>query len=499
MRHRFCLITLLSAALLVPVVSPATEYWPPDDPRWEIQAQAAETEPLHFETQRDLAEYLLWKGLLAEPEEGRARFTGEGYLENLAEAAAFIATLQVDDPDSVDFGGMREGEHLPDIIESDNTQESIWVWSRYHALTGETTFDGNVEAAWQYIMNFPAYNEEGGTGPLGYYRVYNCAWGLWATMGYEQATGDADYRDYGDSCAVYLMTYPLDIWTGVFPYNTLNGLVQSWAAGTLYRYGVYRDDSSIKQAASLMGRDVKDWVEDNPGRGLSRENWAMSGGATMWGLLNSYFCRRPDLAADWLGAYASYLKVFDEDGPLNTAHNMWYALGHYAVWDALGTAGRKVNHRLLVEAMMGLDGDDDGGIPAQTDEPDTTDQSWVTNYLSFMGLDALVPAGDVSARPESYIVPAGGTLTVRIAVASNADSAGIFSARIDVETPSGPFPGNPVLGPIDIGLGPWEVLSVSISHPVPGTAPAGLYSYRAVIERDGEEVGAGDFPFLVVR
>ncbi len=498
MRRRYCLVTILAAALFLPDIVSSTEYWPPDDPRWEAQAGEKESEPLHFETQRDLAEYLLWKGLLAEPGDGRARFTGEGYLENLAEAAAFIATLQFDDPDSIDFGGMREGEHLPDVIESDNTQESIWVWSRHRLLTGETTFDENIEAAWQYIMNFPAYNEEGGTGPLGYYRVYNCAWGLWATMGYEEATGDPAFQEYGDSCAVYIMTYPLDIWTGVFPYNTLNGIVQSWAAGTLYQYGMHRDDPSIRQAAFLQGRDIRDWVEDNPNRGLAKESWAMSGGATMWGILGSYFRQRPDLAADWLDTYTPHLKLFDEDGSWNTAHNMWYALGHYAVWDVLGAAGRKVNHRLLVEAMMGLDTDDDGGIPAQTDEPDTTDQSWVTNYLSFMGFDILVPAGDVTAGPDSYIVPAGGTLAVNIAVASNADSAVTYSARIDVETPFGPFPGNPVLGPIDIGLGPWEVLSIPLSHPVPSTAPPGLYSYRAVIEQDGEEVDAGEFPFLIV-
>jgi len=30
----------------------------------------------------------------------------------------------VDIPGS-DFGGMREGEHLPDIIQTDNTSESI--------------------------------------------------------------------------------------------------------------------------------------------------------------------------------------------------------------------------------------------------------------------------------------------------------------------------------------------------------------------------------------
>jgi hypothetical protein len=477
-------------------VALATEYWPPENPGWEVQAVGWEKPSVTFETPRDLAEYLLWKGLL--PPEGSQDYTGASFLENLGEAAAFIATLQVDDPDTILFGGMREGEHLLDVIESDNTQESIWVWSTLKALTGESTYDANVTAAWQYIMNFPGYSEEGGTGPLGYYRVYNCAWGLWAVMGYEMAYGDMSHRDYGDSCAVYLMSYPLDIWTGVFPNNTLNGIVQSWAAGTLFRYGVHVDDASIRLAAAQMGGDVRVWVEDNPSRGLSRESWAMSGGATMWGVLNSYFKRRPDLAAEWLATYLPHLKLYDEEGPWNSAHNLWYSLGHLSAWEAVQESSRKMSHRLIAQALMTLDTEDDGGIPAQTDEPDTTDQSWVTNYLSFMGFTKLVPPADVSTSPSQYVVRAGGLLTAVVAVANNTDSTLACTGWIDVETPQGPFPGNPVVGPLEFSVEPWSVLSLPLTHLVPLAAPPGFYTYRASVAVAGETSDAGEYPFLIL-
>jgi len=275
-------------------------------------------------------------------------------------------------------------------------------------------------------------------------------------------------------------------------------MVESWAVGSLYTYGAYLEDTGIKKTAAQMGAEIKGWVEDKPNRGLGTENWAMSGGATMWGLLNSYFKKRPDLAAGWLDTYTPYLKIFDNSGDWNTAHNLWYSLGHQAVWEARGSSQRKVNHRLLVEAMMGLDTDDDGGIPARTDEPDSTDQTWVTNYLSFMGFDILVPPGDITTSPGQYIVPAGGVLSTTVSVANNEDIAVTYRGWIDVDTPHGPFGGNPILGPLEVSIGPWEVLSLPLNHLVPVFAPPGLYRYRASLEADGELVDVSEFPFIIV-
>jgi hypothetical protein len=51
-------------------------------------------------------------------------------LDDYIAAAWFIASMQVSDTTSADYGGIREGEHLPDIIQTDNTSESIWIFSR---------------------------------------------------------------------------------------------------------------------------------------------------------------------------------------------------------------------------------------------------------------------------------------------------------------------------------------------------------------------------------
>ena len=76
------------------------------------------------------------------------------YPYQLAEIARFLSVWQVSDSASPDYGGMREGEHpeVQNIIETDNTQESIWIWCRYGQLPGDTTTNRpNVDAAWTYV------------------------------------------------------------------------------------------------------------------------------------------------------------------------------------------------------------------------------------------------------------------------------------------------------------------------------------------------------------
>ena len=81
-------------------------------------------------------------------------------------ACDFIVSMQVSDTSSAAYGGMREGEHLLSIIQTDNTSEAIWMWSHYYDLTGTDSYRDNVDAAWVYCMNYPAYDEEGGDHPV---------------------------------------------------------------------------------------------------------------------------------------------------------------------------------------------------------------------------------------------------------------------------------------------------------------------------------------------
>ncbi|UCH78681.1 MAG: hypothetical protein JSU81_01660, partial [Candidatus Coatesbacteria bacterium] len=76
-------------------------------------------------------------------------------------ACAFIEYWQVKDPNDPNYGGIREGEDLPNIIQTDNTSESVWAWSRWRELTGERRYDDAVARSWAYITKYPAWEEEG--------------------------------------------------------------------------------------------------------------------------------------------------------------------------------------------------------------------------------------------------------------------------------------------------------------------------------------------------
>ncbi|MBD3169265.1 MAG: hypothetical protein GF307_07260, partial [candidate division Zixibacteria bacterium] len=125
-------------------------------------------------------------------------------MEDYAEAAAFIQSLQYLEPDT-NFGGMMEAEHLLDIIQTDNTSEAVWIWCRYYELTGDNQYYQNVLNAWEYINNWPAWREEGGSNPSnGYYRYYVGGWGLLAEMIYRDVYGSDTFRVYADSVADYM-------------------------------------------------------------------------------------------------------------------------------------------------------------------------------------------------------------------------------------------------------------------------------------------------------
>ena len=103
------------------------------------------------------------------------------YPAEMTEIAQFLSQWQMLDPTSPDYGGMIEAEsgQLGNVIQTDNTQEAIVVWCQYADFTADSsTYRQNIDAAWDYIMNYPAYDEEGDPGDE-YYRNHNCAWALW--------------------------------------------------------------------------------------------------------------------------------------------------------------------------------------------------------------------------------------------------------------------------------------------------------------------------------
>jgi len=102
----------------------------------------------------------------------------DNYIGRFISACRFLDEMQEHDEDSNNYGGMHEGEgdDLWRIVQTDNTQEAIVDWCIYAEFFDDSdTYSDNVEAAWVYNNNFPAWEEEGGDN--GYYRIHNCGWG----------------------------------------------------------------------------------------------------------------------------------------------------------------------------------------------------------------------------------------------------------------------------------------------------------------------------------
>lgn len=314
---------------------------------------------------------------------------GYDYPAEFVRTANFLGTLQVENVLDPEFGGEQEAEHLLTIVQSDNTSEVVWVWSTLASAYGVDSLLYRAADAWTYLGNFPAYNEEGGSHPdSGYYRVYNCGWALRAEMAWRHATGDSSKRAYGDSCAAYLMANPLRLHAGPPSgfYGRLNGAVEAWAMGNLYDYGLDVGNPAYLAAAAATADSIRSWVEEDSTR-LRQTVWAMSGGATMWGLVRSYFAAHPAEAGPWLARFAPMLATTVGGGQFANAWNGWNALGHWAVYEATGSAAELALHQAVTDSLLVKDTDGDGGIPARYVDTSAQDQSWVSSYLAFMGLD----------------------------------------------------------------------------------------------------------------
>jgi len=315
------------------------------------------------------------------------------YLHEYFQISHFLSLWQVSDPQSPNFGGMIEGETGPVsyIVETDNTQEAIRVWSRYAQLADDLElYRDNIADAWTYVMHFPAYSEEGYDSD--YYRVHNCGWALIAQMKYSDVYGDPTYTQYADSCARYLQTHLLAFNHPNPFYQQLHPLVTGWAAGTLYLYGEFTGVQSYIDSALSMADRVIAWVEANPARLNTTEVWALSAGTAMWGICNSRFRLDPSYGQTWLATYASYLDTWQATGQWNNSWNVWYAHAYHYMYDVTGTEAFHAQAVSNVDRLLAMDTDNDGGIMATSTDPDSIDQTWVSCYLNWMGIDKIIDA-----------------------------------------------------------------------------------------------------------
>jgi hypothetical protein len=463
-------LLLILAGLVVPAGLMATPYVSPQE--FERMPEAAQ-------------EHTLWD---APPS---PMFATYDPLAKLLLGADFIATLQVDDTTSAAYGGMREGEHMLGIIQTDNTSESIWIWTRCYRRTGSDDYHENIDAAWEYCMNHRAYDEEGGDDEVtGYYRVYNCSWALRAEMEYRDVYGDTSFVAYAESCASYLCHHPMRLRRPTGMARRLNCSIMGWAVGNLYEYGVYVGNPVYTSKALIMADSLKDFAEAKPNC-FHWDEWAMNGGAVMWGVVNSYFADNPVGLETWVETYAPYMDTEIDSSTYQNAWRGWSALGQFTATEALdsGTYGAYFQH--LADTLVANDGDLDGGIPVIDPEPDDHDQTWVTNYLGFMCMDKMIDNAGLVARPE---LPAG-DLLVKVTPMPSAEAPRLrFSLRepTAVKVDVYDIAGRSVLSR-DQGLMEAGPHSVRLELGMEGAGAAGIYFYRI---RAGRSIASGKIVVL---
>jgi hypothetical protein len=325
------------------------------------------------------------------------------YREAIARTARFMANMQVSDSASTDFGGVREAEDDLNTIQTDNTQEGIWVWSRYYQLFSVDSFRVNIRRAWYYNQRHPAWREEG-TG-TDYYRNWNCGLGLFAESKYREVYGDTFYlRAYTDSCISFLNSHPLNF--NQSGYTILHPFVTGLYAGMLYHYWRDRGLQAYHDTAVARGTLVKYWIQANARTRLQSNVWAMSGGTALWGVCNSALPEDTSSAKAWLNIYVDSMNFFQPSGTWNNSWNLYRAWAYRAAWEVGHIPQWQTNHKRLVDTLLAQDQDLDGGIPDTWNDPQNTDRASTSAFHDYMGLDYWVePSGVAQEASVSTSLP----------------------------------------------------------------------------------------------
>ncbi len=357
-----------------------------------------------------------------EVDQFRGNWQSWSYIHEFFQTAAFIANMQVDDSLDPEYGGIIEGEDALNIVETDNTQEAIWVWSRYYQLTGDTTYFENLRRAWIYVMNHPAYLEEGGDSD--YYRVWNCGLALFCEQIYRTTFNDTTYSWYADTCVEYMYAHPLPFDQPT--YQMLHPKVTSLAAGMLYQYGKEQNNQVYQDTALAYGDRVKAWIEANPATNINNEQWAMSGGTAVWGICRSVFDDDTAAGITWLGTYIPYMKYYQPTGQWNNSWNIWYANAYNGAARILDNSTYVDYHHSLTDTLLVQDYDDDGGVPPTSTWGPNQDHAWVSTYMVFMGFENLMDSiknidagvtGIAATGPQDYFL-VGDSIAIAMVVAN---------------------------------------------------------------------------------
>jgi hypothetical protein len=425
---------MMACALLSPVL--AAPYWTPEQIAEEFARRSGAVEPPFTPPQSAGGHVTL---------DERAYFDHYGMLCN------FLVSMQYGGTGD-NRGGMREGESGNDygIIQTDNTQEAIRVWSQYAIWTGDTArYGANIRLARGYCERFPAWREEGG----GYYTTHNCGWGFEAERKYREAYGDTSWTWYADSCAEWVVSHPLSFDPGSIALGQIEPCAEGLGLGGLYPHAVYRQRANWRNFALQEARLLRRWFESNPLRLNANEVWALCGGTALWGICESLFELYPDSGQLWLEQYGPQLDIWQSSGNWNHSFCAWYCNAQHVAFQITGDSTYWNNAVFITDSLIGLDTENDGGIPPGHDYPVTNDHSWVSSYMGWMGMERIIntaPTRDVWAA--GFVSPslsphlAGDTLWVMTRVVNRGVidmyarvtvTGFCFSDSMDVMLPAG--------------------------------------------------------------
>ncbi len=310
------------------------------------------------------------------------------YFVKYRQLCDFLAGMQVTTPGQ-NFGGMREGEVGGDfgIIQTDNTQEAIRVWSQYAIWTGDTaTYGQNIRDAWTYNARWPAWREEGG----GYYAAHNCGWGFEAAAKYREAYGDTSKNWYADSCAWWTMANPLAISAVV------DIAAQGLAIGGMYPHAIYRGRNDWRDFTLARARLIRNWFTASPARLNTATEWALCGGTALWGVCNSLWIAYPDSGAMWINQYGTQLETWESPSSWYNAYNTWYSNATFRCFEITGDSLFWNRGVFYCDSLIGFDVDNDGAIPPGTCcIGNGNDHSWVSAYMGWMGMERIISSGPI--------------------------------------------------------------------------------------------------------
>jgi hypothetical protein len=91
--------------------------------------------------------------------------------------------------------------------------------------------------------------------------------------------------------------------------------------------------------------------------------------------------------------------------------------------------------------------------------------------------------------PDTIVVKRLGELGVTYTLVNIEPEPRTFYLQTDIFLPSGmPYPGNPIIGPLEVILQGEETKRKRIRHTVPGKAPLGIYSYETSISPPADDI-----------